>query len=101
MNSLRIRDDGVLLQGPPGKNAGPLPAQAFTLSLNDSVIENMIKCYQDGQELSLALGASPVRAGLPVMRTYLGHHKAIHYRVQRLTLAGIDISLRHQIPSRF
>lgn len=63
MNSLKIPDNGVMLKGAAPKDVGPLPPQAFAISLNDSVIEGMIKCVQDGGDISLALGAKPVSCG--------------------------------------
>lgn len=59
MNSLKIPDNGLTLKGSAG-DVGPLPPQAFAISLNDSVIEGMIKCVQDGGDIQLALGAKPV-----------------------------------------
>lgn len=59
MNSLKIPDNGLTLKGSAG-DIGPLPPQAFAISLNDSVIEGMIKCVQDGGDIQLALGAKPV-----------------------------------------
>lgn len=38
---------------------GTLPQQVFALSLSDNVIEDMIKCYQDGQDIELSLGSNP------------------------------------------
>lgn len=63
MNSLKIPEGGVMLKGSPGEDSDPLPQQAFTLSLSDSVIEGMIQCVQDGGDIQLALGAQPVSAG--------------------------------------
>jgi RNA polymerase II elongation factor ELL len=60
MNSLKIPDHGLMLKGSAGRDIGPLPPQAFALSLNDSVIEGMIKCVQGGGDIQLALGPRPV-----------------------------------------
>lgn len=60
MNSLKIPEGGVTLKGSPDEGSDPLPQQAFTISLNDSVIEGMIKCVQNGGDIQLALGADPV-----------------------------------------
>lgn len=61
MNSLKIPESGVLLKGSPSDDSDPVPQQAFAISLSDNVIEDMIKCVQDGEDIQLALGASPVR----------------------------------------
>lgn len=59
MNSLKIPESGVLLKGSPSDDSDPVPQQAFAISLSDNVIEDMIKCVQDGEDIQLALGASP------------------------------------------
>lgn len=58
MNSLKVPDSGLLLESSAGKDAG-LPSQAFALSLSDNVIEDMIKCVQNGDGIQLALGGNP------------------------------------------
>ncbi|KAF4125148.1 hypothetical protein GMORB2_3987 [Geosmithia morbida] len=59
MNAIKIPESGVLLKGAPGEDSDPLPQQAFAFSLSDNVIEDMIKCVQDGGDLQLALGSKP------------------------------------------
>ncbi|RDW87621.1 hypothetical protein BP5796_03315 [Coleophoma crateriformis] len=60
MPSLTVPDAGLTLDAsrPPSKHgaAGPM---AFGLTLADSVIENMIKCFQENKPIHLALGESP------------------------------------------
>jgi hypothetical protein len=56
---LSIPDSGLALEGSAKAMAG-LPTQAFGITLSDSVIEDMIKCVQDGQGIQLSLGSSPV-----------------------------------------
>ncbi|KAF4999180.1 hypothetical protein FGRMN_2639 [Fusarium graminum] len=58
MNSLKVPESGLLLEGSTGKDAS-LPSQAFALSLSDVLIEDMIKCVQNGDGIQLSLGASP------------------------------------------
>ncbi|KAF4339107.1 COM1 [Fusarium beomiforme] len=58
MNSLKVPESGLQLQGSTGKDAS-LPSQAFALTLNDFVIEDMIKCVQNGDGIQLSLGANP------------------------------------------
>lgn len=60
MNSLKIPEGGVMLKDSPDEDSGPLPQQAFTISLSDNVIESMIQCVQDGGDVQLALGSKPV-----------------------------------------
>jgi len=55
---LNIPDSGLALEGSAKAMAG-LPTQAFGITLSDSVIEDMIKCVQDGQGIQLSLGSSP------------------------------------------
>lgn len=59
MTTLRIPDAGIALEG-SGSSIAPLPAQAFAITLSDSVIEDMIKCVQSGEEIQLSLGNRPV-----------------------------------------
>ncbi|KAG9256018.1 COM1 regulatory protein [Emericellopsis atlantica] len=59
MNSLKIPDNGVQLKGSSAEDTHPLTQQAFTISLSDNVIEGMIKCVQNGGDISLALGSDP------------------------------------------
>lgn len=66
MNSLKIPDNGVMLKGSAGKDTAPLPPQAFAISLSDDVINGMIRCVQNGQDLQLALGANPVSTILSI-----------------------------------
>jgi RNA polymerase II elongation factor ELL len=58
MNSLKVPESGLQLEGPTGKDAS-LPSQAFALTLSDVLIEDMIKCVQNGDGVQLSLGASP------------------------------------------
>lgn len=59
MNSLKVPESGLQLEGSTGKDAS-LPSQAFAVTLSDNVIEDMIKCVQNGDGIQLALGANPV-----------------------------------------
>lgn len=54
---LKVPENGLHLGA--GKDS-TLPPQAFAVQLSDNVIENMIKCVQDGGDLSLDLGSDPV-----------------------------------------
>lgn len=56
---LNIPDSGLQLES-SAKAAAALPLQAFALTLSDSVIEDMINCVQNGQDIQLSLGGSPV-----------------------------------------
>ncbi|KAI1642963.1 hypothetical protein F4815DRAFT_480952 [Daldinia loculata] len=58
MPALAIPDAGLLLESSATSNEY-LPLQAFGITLNDSVIEDMIKCVQGGQEVELTLGSNP------------------------------------------
>lgn len=59
MPNLAIPDTGLQLESPPNPPAA-LPMQAFGLVLNDDVIEDMIRCFRDGESLELCLGNTPV-----------------------------------------
>ncbi|KAL2755060.1 hypothetical protein ACRALDRAFT_1064774 [Sodiomyces alcalophilus JCM 7366] len=58
MTTLRVPDTGLELEG-SGSSISPLPAQAFAVTLSDSVIEDMIKCVQNGEDIQLSLGSRP------------------------------------------
>ena len=59
MPSLTIPEGGLQLESSP-KSSNFLPLQAFGLTLSDNVIEDMIKCVQDGDQIELSLGSNPV-----------------------------------------
>jgi RNA polymerase II elongation factor ELL len=56
---LRIPDAGLSLESSP-KSRAALPAQAFAITLSDNVIEDMIECVRNGQDIQLSLGDIPV-----------------------------------------
>lgn len=56
---LNFPDSGVVIEG-SAKDVAELPAQAFAITLSDSVIEDMILCVQNGGDIQLALGSNPV-----------------------------------------
>ncbi|KAI1119227.1 hypothetical protein F5Y14DRAFT_126664 [Nemania sp. NC0429] len=58
MAALRIPGAGLQLESAPGAG-GSLPMQAFGIMLNDSMIEDMIKSVQGGQQVELTLGTTP------------------------------------------
>ncbi|KAI1309814.1 hypothetical protein F5Y03DRAFT_58439 [Xylaria venustula] len=58
MSSLKIPETGLQLESPPSSRDF-LPMQAFGITLNDSMIEDMIKCVQSGQNVELTLGGAP------------------------------------------
>ncbi|EEY17658.1 COM1 [Verticillium alfalfae VaMs.102] len=58
MASLKVPDAGLQLEGSADASVG-VPTQAFALSLPDSVIEDMIRCVQNGEDIQLSLGNSP------------------------------------------
>lgn len=60
MDTLKIPELGLVLDGSASKEPG-LPAQAFTITLDDSVVRDMVSCVKAGGKIELALGNSPVR----------------------------------------
>ncbi|KAI1761784.1 hypothetical protein GGR53DRAFT_456747 [Hypoxylon sp. FL1150] len=58
MSAITVPDAGLLLES-SANSSDYLPMQAFGITLSDNVIEDMIKCVQDGQEIELTLGSSP------------------------------------------
>lgn len=59
---LRIPETGLQLESSE-KTADTLPLQAFAFTLSDSVIEDLIQCVQDGEDVRLSLGNVPVSEG--------------------------------------
>ncbi|KAI0467111.1 hypothetical protein F4859DRAFT_495174 [Xylaria cf. heliscus] len=58
MAALKITDAGLQLESTPSSRDS-LPLQAFGVVLNDSMIEDMIRCVQSGQNVELTLGNTP------------------------------------------
>ncbi|KAJ2995053.1 hypothetical protein NUW58_g1379 [Xylaria curta] len=58
MAALKITDAGLQLESSPSSRDS-LPMQAFGITLNDSMIEDMIRCVQSGQNVELTLGNNP------------------------------------------
>lgn len=56
---LKVPDAGLALEG-SAKAMAALPSQAFAVTLNDKLLEDMIACVQNGQEIQLSLGDAPV-----------------------------------------
>lgn len=63
---VNIPDNGLVLESSAKAIAG-LPTQAFAISLSDSVIEDMIECFNNGQGLQLSLGSNPVSSGSAIL----------------------------------
>ncbi|KAM0808121.1 hypothetical protein AB5N19_08463 [Seiridium cardinale] len=57
MPVLAVPDGGLLLDGLDTSEF--LPMQAFGITLNDNVIEDMINCVQNGKQIELFLGNNP------------------------------------------
>lgn len=56
---LRIPETGLQLESSP-KSADTLPLQAFAITLSDSLIEDLIQCSRNGEDMKLSLGNVPV-----------------------------------------
>ncbi|EKD18407.1 uncharacterized protein L3040_007567 [Drepanopeziza brunnea f. sp. 'multigermtubi'] len=60
MPSLHIPESGLSLGSSPGASSGKAGGpDVLGLSLTDSIIEEMIKCVQNGKEIQLSLGEHP------------------------------------------
>lgn len=55
----KVPDAGLALES-SAKSTAALPQQAFAVSLDDKAIEDMIECVQNGQDIQLSLGDTPV-----------------------------------------
>ncbi|KAK5663511.1 hypothetical protein OQA88_3941 [Cercophora sp. LCS_1] len=55
---VNIPDHGLVLESSAKPMAG-LPTQAFALTLSDSMIEGLIECFHNGQDIQLSLGSNP------------------------------------------
>jgi RNA polymerase II elongation factor ELL len=68
MPPLTIPESGLSLGSGQNSAKSDLPyPDIFTLTLADSVIEDMIKCVRDGKTLQLSLGNDPVSDSLPLV----------------------------------
>jgi RNA polymerase II elongation factor ELL len=73
MPSLVIPESGLTLGGFPGspsKSGSEVP-EVLGLALTDGVIEEMIKCVQNGKPIQLSLGEHPVS-----FQFTLGHNRS-------------------------
>lgn len=59
MTSLKIADAGWVLRSSSGDD-GSLPLQAFGLTLDSGIVEDMIRAVQNSESVQLSLGKSPV-----------------------------------------
>lgn len=59
MSTLTIPDTGLRLESSPD-SMGSLPMQAFGITLDDNMIEDMIRCVENGQSIEVTLGSNPV-----------------------------------------
>ncbi|PHH83316.1 hypothetical protein CDD83_3009 [Cordyceps sp. RAO-2017] len=58
MNSLKVPEAGLLLDGPSDADSAS-PPQAFVLTLSDDIVEDLIQSARNGEDLQLALGNIP------------------------------------------
>ncbi|KAI8955063.1 hypothetical protein F4801DRAFT_531087 [Xylaria longipes] len=58
MAALKIANAGLQLESSPSSRDS-LPLQAFGITLNDNMIEDMIRCVQGGQNVEVTLGNNP------------------------------------------
>jgi len=59
MSILNILDSGLQLESLPNSSEF-FPLQAFGITLDNGMIEEMIRCVQGGQNVELTLGSTPV-----------------------------------------
>ncbi len=57
--ALYIPDDGLTLECSDDVMSD-LPIQAFAITIDDDVIEEMIRCAENGEDIELQLGSNPV-----------------------------------------
>ncbi|KAI0911121.1 hypothetical protein F4823DRAFT_561311 [Ustulina deusta] len=80
MSALIIPDAGLQLESSPSSRDF-LPMQAFGITLNNSMIEDMIKCVQSGQNVELTLGGTP----------------SLHYGSQEAKVSATPASLDYEL----
>lgn len=84
---LRIPEAGLHLES-SDKLAETLPLQAFAFTLSDNVIEDLISCVQNGEDVKLSLGNVPVSVFPAVYHRTIGGWQKI--------MGGL-LSLRREI----
>ena len=57
---LRVPKTGLQLESPPDDVDDDLPTQAFVLTLDDSIIEEMLACIERDEDITLSVGSNPV-----------------------------------------
>jgi hypothetical protein len=75
----------------PGKVDGPLES-VVGLSLSDDMIEDMIKCFQDGQSLELTLGSTKVGCSL--------HNKLDYAAVEAIAVGRLAACMKDDFTCR-
>lgn len=97
MSVMAIPDGGLHLES--SEMSESLPMQAFGITLNDLVIEDLISCIQSGKQIELHLGNSPVSctplglcfAPLSLLR----HCSFLCLRISRLALGRSAICIQN------
>ncbi|KAJ8130694.1 hypothetical protein O1611_g2936 [Lasiodiplodia mahajangana] len=59
MAALKVPDGGLQLESSPSSRDS-LPLQAFGITLNDGMIEDMIRTLRSGQDVEITLGSNPL-----------------------------------------
>lgn len=57
---LKLPETGLELES-SARSMATLPLQAFAITLDDDILEDMIESFQSGKGIELSLGQSPVR----------------------------------------
>ena len=97
MPSLVIPESGLSLGSPqmtPFKPGSALPA-VVGLSLTDGMIEEMIKCVQNGKEIQLSLGDRPVsfQSNSQCSRWCLANYLLLPSLFSSLTIESLPIEV--------
>ena len=73
MPAVAVPESGWTMEG-PGEDSLKSSAvhNAIGLTLTNGIIEDMIKCVQDGKPIQLSLGPQPVSSFLPIVVVFWG-----------------------------
>lgn len=68
MPIIRVPEKGLKLEGfDADSSAGPTMPNAIAVTLTNGMIEDMIKCVQNGKPIQLSLGPQPVSLSLSIV----------------------------------
>ncbi|KAE8451383.1 hypothetical protein EG329_004012 [Mollisiaceae sp. DMI_Dod_QoI] len=103
MPSLVVPESGFTLGSSPGSSskAGSAVPDVFGLTLTDGMIEEMIKCVQNGKPIQLSLGEHPSFSYGTKIQHLSSSHDPFTYDLYQSTNSPVSDSSDSEMPSHF